>query len=157
MGLLSLLGLVSCPRPDPRTDKPLKTSVKVSGKANTRPVHQTSRSTEACTKSGREIARFSQHIIDVILIRENIRHNIGHQILFQELYLNNYPYPTIAREGWAFLALAFSLFSAVVNSEIRSVLNWINSGVDVYLSQDVSLTKVVSDKISAVEMTLAEF
>lgn len=71
--------------------------------------------------------------------------------------MNNYPQPAIAREGWTFLALAFSLFSAVVNPEIRSVLSRINSSVDVYLSQDVSLTKMVGAKVSAVEMTLAEF
>lgn len=81
---------------------------------------------------------------------------MGHQTLFQELYLNNYPHPAIAYEGWAFLALAFSLFS-VVNSEIKSVLSRINSSVDVYLSQDVSLIKMVGAKVSAVVMTLAEF
>lgn len=77
---------------------------------------------------------------------------MGHQTLFQELYLNTYPQPAIAHEGWAFLVLAFSLFSAVVNFEIRSVLSRINSGVDVYLSQGVSLTKMVGVKVSVIEI-----
>lgn len=70
--------------------------------------------------------------------------------------MNNYPHPIIAREGWPFLALAFSLF-AVVYSIAKSILTWINSGMDVHQSLDARPKVTVSDKVSAAETILAEF
>jgi hypothetical protein len=74
----------------------------------------------------------------------------------QELYLNNYSHPIVARASWPFLEFGFSFFAAAC-SVFRSIRTSIESPANAYLSVDAAPKVTVSDKISVTETILAEF